>query len=93
MNAILVALLLSQAADAPLVAKPLKAGEVLAVDSVCMPDELAVATGRRIKACEARVAVYEQEPEGWKTSTLLIVAGLFLASGLIVGGVAGHAVK
>lgn len=92
MNALFLALLMTQASDTPL-AKPFKAGEVLAVDSVCMPDELAVATGRRIKACEAQIAVYEQAPEGWSTSTVLIVAGLFLASGLIVGGVAGHAVK
>ncbi len=70
-------LILAQAPDAPVEPRPaqvFKAGEIVPYDGVCMTDERAILTGKRLAAAEASVAATDGK--------------LVLAPGTVVAAVA-----
>lgn len=86
MNALLVALLLSQAADVPLAkfdeplprVDELQTGNMLPYDAICMDVATAKSNAKRIVSCEATVA---KADEGFLISKPVFIGGII---GLVV---------
>lgn len=97
MSALLVALLLSQAADAPVVDVPgrtmdLKAGEVVPFAAVCLDGAQSVRAAKRVASCEATLADAETKT---LVSTPVLVGGVvaIVAVAFAAGAATAYAVK
>ncbi len=85
MSILLLALLLTQAPDAPLrPAITVKAGELVSFDGVCMTDAKAIETGKRLAYAEAVVA----ETDG---KLVIPLPAVVAAVAVVVAVVAGSA--
>lgn len=92
MKALLLAVLLAQAADAPLVveerpAMVLKAGEVVPFDGVCLTNGLAIRQAQRVAAAEAERDALKASHIGWPLVVGAVV-GALLVGGAVGAGVA-----
>ncbi len=89
MNALLIALLVAQAPDVPVVeadirpAIEVKAGELVPFNGTCMDDARTTLTGKRIASCEASLAKAEDKSVITMIPTPVLVGGVVAILGVI----------
>lgn len=98
MSALIVALMLSQAADAPVAeseprpAMILTAGSIVPFDGVCLDDAQTVKQAKRVASCEASMSLVETKT---MVSTPVLVGGIvaIVAVAFAAGAATAYAVK
>lgn len=96
MNAILVALLLAQAVDAPVTeprpAMVLEAGSIVPFNATCLDDAQSIKQGKRVASCEASLAKAETKT---MVSTPVLVGGIvaIVAVAFAAGAATAYAAK
>jgi hypothetical protein len=94
-KSLVLAVLLAQAADAPLVstgslAVELKKGDVAPIDGLLLPSSSAIEAAKRLSAAETQAAAADAELKSRPPLLVLVVAGVILFGG---GMAIGYALK